>query len=168
MNIFKLPSIPISGEISETTLRDVCLFLSEYERKRGAVRIDICSAGGCSESGIALANRIRNSPLHIVTYNLAQAASSAFTVFVAGNERIAAPDSFFLYHEISATPYEQKISDLKRTVAELDRDLHRLESLMARMTDTPISMWQSFSKKRNDTILTPEQALSLKLIHKIL
>lgn len=167
MNIFSLPSIPIAGEITDTTVRDICMFLSEFEKEHLAVRIDICSGGGCVEAGIAIANRIRNSPLHIVTCNLAQVASSAFTIFAAGHERVAMPESFFLYHEISVTLPESKISELRVAMAELDKDLYRLESIMARLTDTPLSMWQEFSKSPNDTILTPEKALSLNIIHKI-
>ena len=171
MNIFNLPSITIIGEIGENSLRDLCYQMSELERTRVGVkhiRIDICSKGGCTESGMAMANRIKNSKLTSHIYGMSEVASSALLIFLSGHNRYSSPECYYLYHEPSAGVEDGRISQLKHNISELEHDVSRFEMAMERFSGLSSTYWNSLSQKKHDTIFSPDEMLELGLIQKII
>jgi ATP-dependent protease ClpP protease subunit len=63
----------------------------------------ISSSGGNVEEGFALYNLLRVLKCEVVTVNMGQIASTANVVFLAGNYRIACPESYFHFHDFDWT-----------------------------------------------------------------
>lgn len=59
----------------------------------------ISSGGGNIEDGFALYNLLRTLKCEVVTVNMGQIASIANVIFLAGDHRIACPESYFHFHD---------------------------------------------------------------------
>ena len=168
MSIFKLPNIPIAGEINSEMTKQVCFSLSELEAKKvKKLRIDINSPGGDVEDGIAIAVRIKNSPIHITTYGLGQVASSGLVVFSAGNRRIMSPYCMALFHEISAEVPGEKISNLQLALSHYENDNKRMIQLLADYSGVEKKVWSHLISIKNDYFFDAKKALELGFIHGI-
>jgi len=75
------------------------------------VNVKINSPGGNVFEGIAIYNALRDHSAPVTTSNDALAASIASIIFLAGEERVSAPNSFYMMHE----PYSPALG----TAAEL-------------------------------------------------
>ena len=75
------------------------------------VSVKINSPGGSVFEGIAIYNALRDHKAPVTTSNDALAASIASIIFLAGDERLSAPNSFYMMHE----PYSPALG----TAAEL-------------------------------------------------
>ena len=62
------------------------------------VVVTIASPGGITEAGLMLFHQISAHPLAITTHNVGCVDSAAFSVFLAGKNRVASPSSCFMIH----------------------------------------------------------------------
>jgi len=81
------------------------------------VSVKINSPGGSVFEGIAIYNALRDHSAPVTTSNDALAASIASIIFLAGEERVSAPNSFYMMHE----PYSPALgtADELRSQADL-------------------------------------------------
>jgi ATP-dependent Clp protease, protease subunit len=72
--------------------------------KVGEVHLLMGTPGGGVDAGISVYNVLRGMPFHLVTHNTGSVASIGVAVYLAGDERLAAPDSTFLLHGVTNEP----------------------------------------------------------------
>jgi ATP-dependent protease ClpP protease subunit len=164
----KLPSITLTGDIDQTSLADFCnkITLLEVDGCKKA-RIDITSNGGCLESGIAMAARMRLSPITFTTFGLSMVASSALLVFAAGDMRACSKYCTFTYHEILVEIPQMNIRDLvdQSNLAVLQNE--RLHAIMADLTGIPIQSYKNLITGSKDFNFDARFALDFGLISRI-
>ncbi len=85
--------VPGSGGVSGLDVIDA---LDSFDG--GDVEIHINSPGGSVFEGISIYNSLKSYPGKVTTYNDSVAASISSIIFLAGEERQAAPGSFFMMH----------------------------------------------------------------------
>lgn len=164
-----MKSFPLVGEVNPGMLQTTCMTLAEYEA-RGVkqIRIDISSMGGNFEDGLAIATRIRMSPMKIVTCGMAEVASSGLIIYAAGDVRIASPWCNFMFHEIAVEPSYDKISDLKIRLAHYENDNKRMISALSHFTKIDPKIWNHLITLKNDYFFDTKKAIELGLVHRML
>jgi ATP-dependent protease ClpP protease subunit len=67
------------------------------------VRLLLSSPGGNVTNGITAYNVLRGMPFRLVTHNVGTVASIGNVIFLAGEHRVACPDSTFWFHGVTYT-----------------------------------------------------------------
>lgn len=95
------------------------------------------SAGGSVNAGIALYNYLKALPLKITMHNTSTIDSIATVVFLAGDERYAAPHSSFLYHGVASNfPQGARVNlaQMREFESRLKHDQDKIAGIIAENT----------------------------------
>jgi len=128
------------------------------ERKPRPKNLIFCisSDGGSPEQAGYAYEILHGLPVGIVTINVGFVASAAVTLFLAGNVRLAAPKTTFLFHETKFTtgaPGVMRENELEFTVKNLRHHQDKLTALIAERTKKPlaeIKKWAIGEKLRTE------------------
>src|SRR5690554_2608812 len=85
-------------ELSSRNLMTLCESAIRSAPQADHIYIILSSTGGTVYSGIAVYNFIKALPVKVTTHNVSRVDSIANVVFLAGDERFAAPNASFLFH----------------------------------------------------------------------
>lgn len=133
------------------------------------IHINLMSDGGFATIGLAFYDRIRSSRCHTVITAYGEVGSAAVLVFLAGDERIMAPNSYLYLHEESSAGVEDiPLSRSRRQLRRLqivDDQYNKLMSL-PRCSNLTIKEIDEMNKK--ETLLSPDKCLKYNLCHKIM
>ena len=88
------------------------------------------SSGGFVNAGIAFHNFLRALPCKVVMHNMGAIDSIATTIFLAGEERFAAPHSTFLFHGVEMS-FQQSTTFSVHKLAEIVSQLRQDENKIA-------------------------------------
>ena len=125
------------------------------------VALTIASPGGITNVGLMLFNQISALPISVTTYSVGFVDSAAFSVFLAGDKRIATPSSSLMIHlpKKGFDPNARfNADDLKLMAQDLIQNEHDLLSTYpTRMScgEPEIRKWLTEGKR-----FTPEEALA--------
>lgn len=97
----------LNGEIEQNSISSVAYYILRYNMQdkniplseRKPIILYINSVGGSLVDGYGIIDAILMSETPVYTVNLAQCASMAFLVFIAGHKRYAMPHSEFMMHD---------------------------------------------------------------------
>lgn len=163
-----MKSISLIGDVNENMCKYLCDMLGDFEQKGvKTLRIDMCSGGGDYEYGVAMANRIKNSPIKITTYNLSMVASSALMIFSAGYRRYSSKYANFMFHELLVGLSIQKLSTIKDSMAQCHLDNEIMITLLNDYSEISMDFLRERLKTKQDYYFGAEEALKLKFIHGI-
>ena len=125
------------------------------------VALTIASPGGITNVGLMLLNQISALPISVTTYSVGFVDSAAFSVFLAGDKRIATPSSSLMIHlpKKGFDPNARfNADDLKLMAQDLiqnERDLLSTYTTRMSSSDPEIRKWLTEGKR-----FTPEEALA--------
>ena len=152
----------IIGPINYKRLKEFEDFINDCDLKN--ITIQICSQGGDEGAGRALAGRIRgliDAGVNVVTVGYGDIHSAAVVVFAAGQERLLSHAAVVMVHESSVEADTLNASGYKRLAKQMEADEQFWCKLLERYTGTDAKVWAKLHA--DETYLTPEQALELKL-----
>jgi len=95
------------------------------------------SNGGSVNAGVALYNFLKALPCKIIMHNTGSIDSIAAVIFLAGEERYAAPHSTFLYHGVKITINQGTNIDYHQTLelaSRLRHDQDKIAGIIAENT----------------------------------
>lgn len=153
----------ITGSIDEAAYDKLCDFLHEADGTDVSIRIN--SGGGNHLDSLAMYSVIRGYPGRVTTIAVGACHSAAVLVFAAGDERMAAKESWFMVHEDSGK-ISGSVSELQAEVACMVRKESQWGQLMEERTGTKNSEWDSLS--RSTSYLSAEEMYFFGLVHKYL
>ncbi len=119
-------------------------------------------------TGFTLHNTLRALPVRVITHNMGNIDSVANVVFLAGEERFAAPQSTFMFHGVSWTfgaGAEINGFKAKELVASIQADEDRIASLIAERTDLAAASVRKFF--REAATKDADYAKSVGIVHNI-
>jgi len=96
------------------------------------------SPGGSVNAGVALYNYLKALPCKITMHNISTIDSIATVIFLAGDERFAAPYSTFLYHGVNMNINHGtglSLSHMKELESRLKHDQDKIAGIIADNTD---------------------------------
>jgi ATP-dependent Clp protease protease subunit len=137
------PALPVyvsfSAEINPATTESLIATLANCVAQNvQEVRLLLSTPGGSVMNGMNLYNVLRAMPFKLVTHNVGNVDSIGNAIFLAGEERLAAPHSTFMFHGVgidaqAGTRLEEKT--LREALAGLLADQRRIADIIAERTD---------------------------------
>jgi ATP-dependent Clp protease, protease subunit len=133
-------------------------------------RVVLClgSPGGGVSAALMLYNALRALPIQLVTHNVGEVGSAANVIFLAGAERVASPNSTFMFHRPTYTAdagEEFDVKALRRTATALTTDEKRVRTLIEERTT--LTGAQINHLKRNSKTVDAEYALTSGIVDQI-
>jgi ATP-dependent Clp protease protease subunit len=131
--------IILYGEINEESAKEINtkLIAMSIKNPKRPIFLEINSTGGMVSDGIAIMNTIQTIPAHVVTLINGEACSMAGLISVVGDERIIAPNSYWMGH-----PMEDAVMGTAKTIKDrgvylekLESDLRKVFSEKTKLTD---------------------------------
>jgi ATP-dependent Clp protease protease subunit len=167
----------INGSIIEKAVMQIELFnledddkeqtLADYDRLQHPIMVYLHSAGGYCNEGLALISAIEQSLTPVYTVVVGKALSMGLMILTAGHYRAAYRHAELMYHQISYGALGDH-TDIGRSVAYSATIQQKLEALLLERTYITKKQLQGVNDKRIDWYFTPEEALELGVIDKII
>jgi len=172
----KMRKIHLSDEIE----RDV-IFEAEYllgkivkidkiTNTKQPITIEINSYGGCCYNGLSLISKIcqlKDEGYHIITTVSGVAMSMGAMILLAGSERRAYRYSTILFHQPSSATWGT-LRDMQDDVDETNRLWELMKTIIKENSNIKEEELNDMYEYKRDWIITPEEALELGVIDKIL
>ena len=157
--------IDITGDIDAESIsrhiNAIRLMLTENTEK--PIDVYISSDGGCIYSGLRLYNVLRASPALTRTHGEGSVFSMAFVLYLAGDERYAAPDVSFMNHPMyggAEGDPDQQQSD----VNENKRIEKRCNEIIIERTGRAASYWKKDGCDRKNVYYPKARALKCGIV----
>jgi ATP-dependent Clp protease, protease subunit len=128
----------------------------------------ISSGGGDVLSGFTAYNYLKGIPAEVTTFNVGNVDSAATVIYCAGKNRYSVPDARFLFHGVSLTlsgNLTLDSSSLEAQLGQLKNQNQMIERVVASTINKPDKETEQLVTTQ--TILTPEQAKKMGLVHEI-
>jgi len=159
--------ILLNGDLKEDIIEKVGVPLMTLAQEKGPIQIYINSFGGSIQDSQAVVDIITTISNPVITMAFGKAMSAAFDIFLAGDLRIAYPNSLFMCHSGSASLGSQSLSAIN-VEADLHRDLFkRWAKFYAARTKISEKEWLSLLNGSLNKYYFPEEALKLGIIHRV-
>jgi len=99
------------------------------------VYLMLSSPGGSVNHAIAAYNLLRGLPFRLVTHNVGSVNSMGNVLFLAGDRRLACPDSTFMFHGVGFTveggPRRFDLRALHEKVESVEMDQRKIATILA-------------------------------------
>ncbi len=159
----------LGSEVDDQVASLICaqlLFLESQDPEK-EIYLYINSPGGSVTSGLAIYDTMRYITAPVSTVCMGQAASMGAFLLAAGEKgsRFALPNSQIMVHQPSGG-YSGQATDAEIHVREMLRLKERLNRILSENTGKPYE--DIVKATERDNFLTPEEALELGLIDRVL
>jgi ATP-dependent Clp protease, protease subunit len=135
--------------------------------KREPIRLILNTFGGSVYDGLGLIAAIEQSKTPVHTTAMGMAMSMGLFILAAGKKRFATRYSTLMYHQISTHVWD-RLEGLKQDLQEGERLEAICEDLLFRRSKLKPKHLKPYKQGKSDWFLSPEEALELKLIDKII
>lgn len=173
-------TIILCGEVDDNTVYDLMEMICDineyddenednvrdYERK--PIKMIVNSFGGSVYDGFALIGVMENSKTPIHTYCYGSAMSMALLILVSGHKRFGHRLATFMYHECLDSPAYDKLATLKENLEETKRIMKVYDDQLLSKTKLKRKQIEDTKKIKLDWYMSPEEALSYKVIDQII
>lgn len=109
-------------EVNDESVCEAIIFIDEIEKENSSkeITIKLNTGGGSCYDGLALYDRIRQSPCNIVIIGSGLIGSMGLIIFLAGDERRLSENARLLNHQVSIDDFSGRNSAFKIEQKELD------------------------------------------------
>jgi ATP-dependent Clp protease protease subunit len=173
-------TIILCGEVDDNTVYDLMEMICDineyddenednirdYERK--PIKMIVNSFGGSVYDGFALIGVMENSKTPVHTYCYGSAMSMALLILVSGHKRFGHRLATFMYHECLDNPPYDKLTTLKENLEETKRIMKVYDDQLLSKTKLKRKQIEDTKKIKLDWYISPEEALTFKVIDQII
>jgi ATP-dependent protease ClpP protease subunit len=135
----KVVFVCFSAEINaHTTESLIAVVVNCANHGAAEVRLLMSTPGGSVMSGINLYNVLRGLPFRLVTHNVGNVDSIGNAIFLAGDHRLVAPHSTFMFHGVgfetpASTHFDEKL--LRERLDSILADQNRIAGIIEERTN---------------------------------
>jgi ATP-dependent protease ClpP protease subunit len=126
--------VSFSAEINANTTESLLATMANLANQGvPEVRLLISTPGGNIMNGVNVYNVLRAMPFRLVTHNVGNVDSIGNAIFLAGEERLACPQSTFMFHGAAFTVPAEFTCDekfLRERLASLKADHERIAAII--------------------------------------
>lgn len=129
--------ISFSSQVDQRTAPVLLATLTEAVNERfDEIHLFISSPGGTVNDGICIYNSIKALPVPVITYNMSSIDSIANVLYQAGQRRICAETSSFMFHGVGfeVQNARMELKDIKERKIGIENDQSKIASIMERHT----------------------------------
>src|SRR3954451_24572399 len=127
-----------SGPVQEPMSERVAAAFDRYKADRRRLVLILNSPGGSIEHGrkVVAAIRARDGAIDTFVQKAGVCASMCVPIFLAGRERVADPEAYFMFHQVSLS-FDGKDNTKRPTFSETEKALYSdiVKSVETRATD---------------------------------
>ena len=158
-----MKTIRLVGEVNEEMYITLSEALEELEADEDAIEADIelVSEGGSAYDALAIAGRMRSSPLNVTIVACGKCMSAAVLILAAGDTRLATQGTWFMVHEDSGRA-KGKTCDIERQASQMQAEERAWNAMLEDCTGTSEVVWDELAV--NETYFGVGKARELNLI----
>lgn len=161
--------VSFAAEINVTTTETLIAQMARFANEGAKhVYLMLSTPGGSVREGIALYNVLRALPFHLTTHNVGNVDSIGTAVFLAGDERYAAPHTTFMFHGVGfSAPGGQRFEEkfLRERLEGIEADHRRIGAIIQERTQIPeASVSELFIQAQTKDA---ESAAGLGIVHAV-
>jgi ATP-dependent Clp protease protease subunit len=137
--------------------------------KRQPIKLIINSGGGLTYCGLGIIDAIEVSttPIHTICHGYAM--SMALPILVMGKYRTISRRSTLMYHELNwAVEKDEFLKYHKQEILESERLQKIYDEILTSKTDLTQKQLKDIKDRSRDWYITPQEALDLKIVDKII
>ena len=159
--------ILLNGDIRENIIEKAVMPLMQMAQDKGPIQMYINSYGGSIQDSQAVVDVMTTIDNPIITMSFGKAMSAAFDIYLAGDYRIAYPNSLFMTHCGSTSLGLQTLSAIN-VEAKLHQELYgRWAKFYAARTKVSEKEWLAILNGSLNQYYFPEEALKLGIVHHV-
>lgn len=164
-SLLKERVVLLNGEIKENVIEKIAVPILNMSNShpRTPIKILINSEGGAAEDGQAIVDLLTQCKTPIITVGLGKVMSMAFDIFLAGDMRIAQPNTLFMAH----AGYDG-IFDRMPMITDIavlhQKHFERWARYYASRTKWSYEQWLEIITSGKDFYFFPEDALKIGII----
>ena len=159
----------LAGVINDASAIDIVMKLLylQYENRSQEIHFYISSPGGSVQATLAMYDTMQFLECPVATYCVGMAASGGAILLAGGakGKRYSLPHAKIMVHQ----PWGQvggQVSDIEIQAAEILKDRHRLNQILAQHTGQPINVIETETER--DRYFTPIEAKEFGLVDEVL
>jgi ATP-dependent Clp protease protease subunit len=130
------------------------------------ITVVINSSGGYCDSGFAIVDGIRSSPVQVNTHVAGDAMSMAALILAAGRRRTSGRHASIMIHQCSFRVNGTYLEMIQGEFAVIQRTQETYLNIMSQLTGQPAEKFADLWKSTN-VYLTPVQAMELGMIDEV-
>lgn len=169
----------LSDQISQKTVSDVIKSIININQsddehakkikryKRKPIEVILNTYGGSVYDGLGLIGCIETSKTPVNITCLGSAMSMGLFILVTGHERKIHQYSTIMYHQLSSIVWD-KLEGLKQDVREAKRLEKVCEGILFKYSKVTRKQIEDYKSRKAEWFITPEEALKLKIVDKII
>jgi ATP-dependent protease ClpP protease subunit len=157
-----------AGVDKASTDRVIATLIDALSKGTREAHLMISTTGGGIMNGMTLFNFLRQFPVTLTTYNIGNVDSVGNVIFLAGERRIASPQSTFMFHGVAYNvtgPMSLAEPNLIEMLGVVQADQNRMADIIAQRTqiarDDAAHLFSHAATK------TAAEALAVGIIHEI-
>lgn len=156
----------VFNEINETLASNIIkgVDMMEEINPHAPIHVKVMSEGGNWHDGLAIYDKLRNSPCPIYMLGTGMVASTATAIMQAGDKREITENCSFLLHD-GEDGFEGEAKSFEAWAESSKKNRKKLYEIYAEKTGKPTSVWQTLCLK--DTILTSDKIIDYGLADNI-
>jgi ATP-dependent protease ClpP protease subunit len=162
--------VVFDGPINDTnTSRLMSIIGTLIPKGHKELHLIVGTSGGNIPDALLAYGFLRALPIKVTTYNLSTVASAGTIIYLAGEQRIAAPGAFFQFHHVtenfSKPPVSMTLDDFTGQKEALALNLDRMEQIYRERTALLPQQIEEFRKR--DVFFDAEAAHKAGIVHDI-
>lgn len=159
-------TLRLIGQVNDDMVYLVDEFLSNAEaNKAQRVEFLICSEGGHAMCGLAIYDRMRQSPVKITVKALGNCNSAATIILIAGDKRLMGENGWFMVHD-TTTKVKGDTHTIVRAGKQAEREETQWALILSKHSSPDYAAWREYSK--NTTFFNAVECLNLGIIDSII
>lgn len=130
--------VSFSAEINANTTESLIATMANLANQGAQeVHLLLSTPGGTVMNGFNVYNVLRSLPFHLTTYNVGNVDSIGNVIFLAGEHRVACPQSTFMFHGVATTAGPNGVlgeKDLRERLENVLSDQARMGQVIGERT----------------------------------
>ena len=173
-------NIYINGDITEDVAKEVIrqiIEINDYDEeqriediyyKDKPINLFLTTNGGDTDEAFAIYDIIKHTRTQVDIYAIGRCYSAGFIILLAGNIKLAYPNTSFMLHELSYDPQDNCLTTQEYYTQEFRKTQEKINRIVSQNTNISQEKLKEYFEKGKDWFMSAEEALDLGVIDKII
>lgn len=173
-------NIYINGDITEDVAKEVIrqiIEINDYDEEQRLediyyrnkpISLFLTTNGGDTDEALAIYDVIKHTKTPVNIYALGRCYSAGFVILLAGEYKLAYPNTNFMFHELSYDPQDNCLTTQEYYTQEFRKTQEKINRIVSQNTNISQEKLKEYFEKGKDWFMNAEEALSLGIIDKII
>ena len=173
-------NIYINGDITEDVAKEVIrqiIEINDYDEEQRIediyyedkpINLFLTTNGGDTDEAFAIYDIIKHTRTQVNIYAIGRCYSAGFIILLAGNIKLAYPNTSFMLHELSYEIQDSNLFIHENYVKEFRKAQEKVNKIVFQNTNILPEILKDYIGKGKDWFMSAEEALRFGVIDKII